>query len=323
MRNVKRIIGTVVSAAALITAAGAAQAEYPERTITMIIAYSAGGGTDVMARTMAPYFEKYLGGNVTVAVENRPGAGGELGFTAIAEGEPDGYTIGMLNIPAFITPLIQREPAYTLESFQPIGNVVSDPASIVVRADSQFEELEDLLEYVRENPGALPVGNSAVGGAMHTSLLRFLVGEDLEVTHVPFPGSAPSRTALLGGHVAAGIMGIGEAGPDHLEGDLRILGAMASDRWDVVPDVPTFRELGYDIVSGSDRGMAAPAGVPDDIVEMLVDAVRQTVEDPEFRAEAERQILPLNYMDPEEYGAHMEQTLAEMTEVWEIAPWAD
>ncbi|WP_366657669.1 tripartite tricarboxylate transporter substrate binding protein [Fodinicurvata sp. EGI_FJ10296] len=323
MNTFKSIIGSVVSATALVAVAGAAQAEYPERDITMVIAYSAGGGTDVMARTMVPYFEEYLGGNVNVTVDNRPGAGGEIGFTALAEAEPDGYTIGMLNIPAFITPLIQRDPAYTLDSYQPIGNVVSDPASIVVRADSDFEDLEDFLTYIEENPGALPIGNSAVGGSMHTSLLRFLTAEGMEVTHVPFPGSAPSRTALLGGHVAASVMGLGEAGPYHLEGDLRILATMAADRWEEVPDVPTFRELGYDIVSGSDRGMAAPAGIPDEITEVLVEALRQTVEDPEFREEAREQVLPLSYMAPDDYKAHMESTLTQMQEVWEVAPWAD
>lgn len=282
--------------AALLGAAAMATpsaAQFPTRDITMIIGFSAGGGTDVMARTMAPFMERHLGGGVNIIVENRPGAGGERGFTAIAQATPDGYTLGMVNIPAFITPLIQREPAYTLESFAALGNVVSDPASLVVRTDSQFQTLEDFVEYVRENPGVTPVGNSAIGGAMHTSLLRFLQGEDLNVIHVPFPGGGPSRTALLGGHVAAGIMGLGEAAPLHNNGQLRVLATMAAERRPEAPDVPTFVELGYSIVSGSDRGMAAPAGVPEDILARLAEAVRLTVEDPAFLEEAVRQQLPI------------------------------
>jgi tripartite-type tricarboxylate transporter receptor subunit TctC len=303
--------------------AGTAAAQYPARDITMIVAYSAGGGTDVMARTMVPFLEKHLGGDVTITVDNRPGAGGERGFTTLAQAEADGYTLGMLNIPAYITPLIQREPAYTIESFEALGNIVSDPASIVVRTDSEFQTLEDFITYVSENPGVMPMGNSAIGGAMHTSLLRFLSANDLQVTHVPFPGSAPSRTALLGGHVAAAVMGIGEAAPLHAEGQLRILATMASRTRPEAPDVPTFRELGFDIVSGSDRGMAAPAGVPEEILAILQEAVRRTVEDPAFLAEAEKQQLPINYMPPAEHAAHMRSTYEEMLKVWEATPWAN
>jgi tripartite-type tricarboxylate transporter receptor subunit TctC len=314
------LTGAMIGAALM---AGPAAAQYPERDITMIVAYSAGGGTDVMARTMVPFLEKHLGGTVTITVDNRPGAGGERGFTALAQAEPDGYTLGMLNIPAFITPIIQREPAYTIDSFAALGNVVSDPASIVVRADSDFQTLEDFIAYVRENPGVMPVGNSAIGGAQHTSLLRFLTANDLQVTHVPFPGSAPSRTAVLGGHVAAAVMGLGEAAPLHDEGQLRILATMAANTRPEAPEVPTFRELGYNIVSGSDRGMGAPAGVPEEILAIMAEAVRKTVEDPEFLAEAMKQQLPINYMPPEEHAAHMRSTFDEMMQIWQTTPWAN
>ena len=320
--NTKAVTAALMASSILAAPAVYADSDYPTRDITMIVGYSAGGGTDVMARTVAPFLEEYLGGNVNITVENRPGAGGELGFTAIAQAEPDGYTIGMLNSPSFINPLIQREPEYTLDSFQPIGNIVTDATSVVVRADSEFETLQDFIDYVEANPGAMPVGNSSLGGATHTSFLRFLAAEDLQVTHVPFPGAAPSRTALLGGHVAASVMGIGEAGPYHLEGDLRILGTMAAERWEEVPEVPTFSELGFPIVAGSDRGLAAPAGIPDDIRDKLVDAVAQMIEDPDFRQAARDQVLPLNYMAPDDYREQMQNTLDEMQAIWDENPWA-
>ncbi|MCD1644714.1 tripartite tricarboxylate transporter substrate binding protein [Aurantimonas coralicida] len=312
--------GLAVSALAM-GASSSAAAEYPERNVTMYVAYSPGGGTDVMARTLIPYLEKYLPGDGSIVVENKPGAGGEIGFTAIATAENDGYSIGMINVPAVVTPLIQRTPGYDLDSFETLGNVVSDPGTIVVREDSEFQTLDDLVTYVRENPGSLPIGNSAIGGSTHTALLRFLGMADLEVTHVPFPGSAPSRTALLGGHVAASIMGLGEAGPYHQEGKLRILGTMASERWDEVPEAPTFKELGYDIVAGSDRGLVAPAGIPEDAATALAEAVRQAVADPEFQEEARKQLLPLNYLPPKEHREHLAETLTKMEEVWERTPW--
>ena len=308
--------------AASMMMAGAAQAQgYPERDITVIVGYSAGGGTDVMARTVAPFLEKYLGNDVSVVVENKPGAGGELGFTAIATAEPDGYTIGMLNIPSFINPIIERDPDYTIASFEPVANIVSDATTLVVRADSQFETLDDFIAYVKENPGAMPVGNSSLGGATHTSFLRFLNPNELEVTHVPFPGAAPSRTAVLGGHVAASVMGIGEAAPYVRDGQLRALATMRADRWDQLPDVPTFKELGYNVVAGSDRGLGAPAGIPDEAESALVAAIEKMMNDEEFIEAAEKQDLPLNYMPPEEYGAHMQSTKDEMQAIWDKAPW--
>ncbi|MBJ3774567.1 Bug family tripartite tricarboxylate transporter substrate binding protein [Acuticoccus mangrovi] len=312
-----------VLAASFALAAGPALAEYPERGITMIVGYSAGGGTDVMARTLAPFLEKYLGGNVSVTVENKPGAGGELGFTAIAEAKPDGYTIGMLNIPSFINPMIQRDPDYDIDSFAPIGNIVSDATSLVVRTDSEFETLEDFITYIKEHPGAVPVGNSSLGGATHTSFLRFLNPNDLEVTHVPFPGAAPSRTALLGGHVAASVMGIGEAAPLAAEGQLRILATMRKDRWSEAPDVPTFTELGYPIVAGSDRGLAAPAGIPDEARDKLAEAVAKIMDDPEFQEAARKQSLPLNYLAPDDYAAHMNDTYTQMKAIWDKNPWIE
>lgn len=320
--TVSRLIAATGIALATLGATDA-HAQYPTRNVTVIVGYSAGGGTDIMARTVTPFLEKYLPGSGTFVVENRPGAGGERGFTAIAQAVPDGYTIGMLNNPSFVNPLIQRQPEYTLDSFTPIANIVSDATSLVVRADSQFETLEQFIDYVRENPGAMPVGNSSLGGATHTSFLRFLVPNELQVTHVPFPGAAPSRTALLGGHVAASVMGIGEAAPLHLDGQLRILATMRADRWSELPDVPTFRELGFDIVAGSDRGLAAPAGIPDDIRDALVEAVAQMMEDPEFLQAARDQALPLNFLNAEDTAALFRETLDEMQAIWDIQPWVN
>lgn len=311
-----------VAAAALVAAGGtAAQASYPERPITMIVAYSAGGGTDVLARTIAPFLEKHLGDGARFAVVNRPGAGGEIGFTATAQARPDGYTIGFINVPAIVNPLIEREPEYSLDDFTFLANMVSDPASIVVNKASPFQSLEEWMAYVKENPRTMPVGNSALGGAMHTSLLRFLRSQELEVIHVPFPGSAPSRTALMGGHVASSVFGLGEAGPFHAEGELRILATMAAERWDLVPDVPTFRELGINVVSGSFRGLAAPAGLPDDVREKLLGAIRATFDDEDFQEAARKQVLPLEYVEGDDYRDMVKQIHADMAELWEVMPW--
>lgn len=303
MRTCKAILSAIVAAGgmtATLSAAAYAQ-DWPQRPISMIVAYSAGGGTDVMARTIVPYLEKYIGDGARFAVVNRPGAGGEIGFTAIAQARPDGHTIGMINVPALITPLIDRSPEYTLESFAPIANLVLDPAALVVRADAPWKTLEEFIDHIRENPNVVTVSNGAFGGAMHMAAMRFAEEGDLEIIHVPFPGTAPSRTAVMGGHITSAFMGLGEAASLHEEGQLRILATMAAERGDLAPDVPTFREKGIDVVWGSFRGLAAPAGVPDVVMERLVNATRKTFDDPDFREQAKQQNLPLSFLSPDEY----------------------
>lgn len=133
--------------ASTILAAGisAAYAEYPERPINMIVAYSAGGGTDIAARTLAPYIEKYLGDDASIVVLNRPGAGGEIGFTELAQAEPDGYTIGFINTPNLLTIPIQRQARYSLESLTPIANVIDDPDAFSFLPSSEIKTIEDLI----------------------------------------------------------------------------------------------------------------------------------------------------------------------------------
>lgn len=319
MRRTAPVAALAAAAMLAIGQSPAVAQDYPSRTITMIVGYAAGGGTDVLARTIAPFIERELGG--TIAVINRPGAGGEIGFTEIAQAEPDGYTIGLLNVPSVINPLIEREPAYALEDFAPLANIVTEAATIVVPVTSRFETLADWAQFVEENPNTIPVANSGLGGAMHTALLRFLNMKELSVINVPFPGAAPSRAALLGGHVATSVMGVSEAGPLHQEGQLRILGVMSAERDPSLPDVPTFRELGYDIVAGSYRGLAAPAGLPEDVFDRLASAVEAAVNDAEFRRIADERLLVIDYIGPEDMIALLSETEAEMRAIWEATPW--
>lgn len=315
----KKLMGLSLAAAMMLP--GTAMADWPtERPINMIVAYSAGGGTDILARTMVPFLEKYIEGARFVVV-NRPGAGGEFGFTESANADPDGYTIGFINAPAFLTLPYERETRYTFESFEPIANLVTDPASLIVRADSNLETLAEFFDYAQENPNALTVGQQGYGGSMHLSLEAMLRSAEIEVTQVPFPGIPPASTALLGGHIAANMWGLGEAAPLAEEGSIRVLGVMARDRVDLFPDAPTFAEQGYDLFSGSDRGFAAPAGTPAEIINALAEAVERTLEDPEFLAAAEAQFLPLNYMGPEEYKEYLGNLNQQIGELWETNPW--
>jgi tripartite-type tricarboxylate transporter receptor subunit TctC len=309
-------------AAALALAPGAALADWPsDKPITLVVGYSAGGGTDILARTMAPFLEKYIEGASFVVV-NKPGPGGEYGFTETANAAPDGYTIGFMNAPAFLTLPYERETRYSFDMFAPIANLVTDPATVNVPGDSDIASLDAFVAAAKEAPNALTVGHQGYGGSMHLSLEGFLDMTETEVTQVPFPGIPPAATALLGGHIAGLVVGAGEASGMGSEANpVKILGVMARERLALFPDIPTFAEQGYEIYSGSDRGFAAPKGTPEEIIAAVAGAIEKTLEDPEFQQAAKEQNLPLNYMDRETYTAYLTDLNTRIGTLWETNPW--
>ncbi|WP_191083438.1 tripartite tricarboxylate transporter substrate binding protein [Roseococcus microcysteis] len=294
---------------------------WPSRPIELLIGFAAGGGTDILARTLAPFMEKHLGGGARIGVVNRPGPGGEIGFTQLAQARPDGHTIGMLNAPAFITIPHERRTRYTFESFEFVANLVSDPASINVHPSSEFQTIDQLVAWAKANPGRMTIGMQGTGSAMHLATLAFMRKVDIRATLVPFPGTAPNRTALLGRHIMASTFGIGEAAPFVKEGQIRNLGFMAANRWDELPDAKTMREQGIDVVAGSDRGLAVPAGTPTEIIERLSNAVTASLADPEFQVKAREQLLFLAPMPREEYRTYLTQLNEEIGRLWREDPW--
>ncbi|MGR3272686.1 tripartite tricarboxylate transporter substrate binding protein [Thalassococcus profundi] len=301
--------------------ASAAFGEYPERPIEMIVAYSAGGGTDTAARTLAPFIEKYLGNDASVVVVNKPGAGGEIGFTDLARADPDGYTIVFINTPNILTIPISRDTRYTMEDIQAVSNVVYDPGAFNVRPGSEFTSLDELVAYAKENPGAVTYGTSGTGGDDHLAALQFSRIAGIEMTHVPFPGAADVRAAVLGGHITMAAMNISEAIDLVNQGELVSLGQMDEERWDGAPDVPTFAEQGYEVVMGSDRGIGAPAGIPEEALNALQDAIAKTIEDPEFLEAAENQKLPLAYRDAAGFQDYLGSLGENLQQIWDENPW--
>jgi len=296
-------------------------AAYPDRPITMIVAYSAGGGTDVGARAFAPYLEKYLG--QTIVIINKPGAGGELGFTEIVNSKPDGYTIGFSNTPTFISIPIQRKTRFSVDMAAPIANIVDDPSAISVQSDSEIKSLEDLIAYAKANPGKVTYGSSGVGSDDHLAVLAFMRKAGIDMRHVPFSGEANVRAALLGGHIMVGSMNLSGSLPYQKEGKIKILAQMGRERWDAAPNVPTMTEQGFPIVFGATRGLSAPAGTPDDILTTLSDAVKKAVADPGFIEQAAKLNLPLAYLNATDYKKSLYDLQAELQTVWDTTPWAE
>src|SRR5215210_2581419 len=228
----------------------------PDRSITMIVAYAAGGGTDTAARTLARFMERDLG--QPVVITNRPGAGGEIGFSELVRAKPDGYTIGFTNTPTVVTIPIERQARFRFEDFTFIANIVDDPGGMWVLADSPIASLPVLVEEARRRPGELSYGTTGVGSDDHLAMLAFERLTGTRFLHVPFGGSSQVRTALLGRQLALAVVNMAEGIADWRQGLIRPLGAMATARWEGAPDVPTFREQGFDVVEGSMRGVGAP-----------------------------------------------------------------
>ena len=312
-------------AAFILISAGSAWAAYPEKPITMIVAYSPGGGTDLIARQIQPFLEKYIGGGARIVIVNRAGAGGEIGFAAIANAPADGYTIGFVNTPPLITVPIERNAQFGgPQRFDLLGNVIDDPCNFAVHADSEIRNLKDLAAYAKANPGKVTVGSSGVGSDDHLLMLMFERAAGVKMTHVPFKGAADVRTALISKQITVGAINIGEAVQSIKGGaPMRNIGQFSPARTTVAPELPTAREQGYDIELSSLRGMAAPRGLPADIRERLVKAVAQASNDPEFKEKATSVFAPLRYLSPTEFDKVIKEAEVGFKQLWKELPWGD
>lgn len=304
---------------ALILAAGTALAEYPEKPIEVIVGYSAGGGTDVMARTTMPFIEKYLGNGASIVVKNMPGASGQIGITEVATSDPDGYTLGTFNLPGMMARTIDRVAEYDQGSFTYLANVVNDPNVIVTAKGSGIESMEDLIAAAQENPRAITVGMSSLGGDDHFLLIKLQKSTETEFTVVPFQGSAPARTAVMGGHVAVGIFNVSEVAK--FQGEFNVLGIAQEERSDFAPDVATFKEQGFDLVNGSLRGVVAPKGLPEDVAAKLIEAFEKAAADPEFVSAMAATANPVQVVTGDDFQALTGDLFDLAKETWETTPW--
>lgn len=310
---------TTAIVGALLTVASAMAADYPSKPIEIIVGFAPGGGTDVMARTVGPFLEKYLGRGATVVIKNMPGASGQIGVTQTAKSKPDGYTLGTYNLPGMMARTLDRQSDYSASSFTYIANVVNDPNVIVTSKKSGFDTLEKLLKAARDKPGAITVGMSSLGGDDHFALVKFQGLTQTEFTIVPFKGSAPARTALMGGHVAMGILNISEVAD--FQDQINILGVAQAERSEFAPEVPTFKEQGVNLLNGALRGFVAPAGLPDDVKKKLVAAFSQMAKDAEFLKAMKATANPVEMVVGDDFKALNDELLGVAKATWEKSPW--
>jgi tripartite-type tricarboxylate transporter receptor subunit TctC len=311
--------GLAAAAMGTFAAPHLAHAAWPERPLQLIVPFAAGGGTDISARTMAQFLERELG--QPVVVQNRPGAGGEIGLSAIADARPDGYTIGIINTPGIVTIPIERSPRWSLASFTFIAGVVEDPTTFAVHPDSLIRNIADLVAAARAKPGEVTVGTQGVGSAGHISALLLEQAAGIRLECVSYAGSAPAAVALMRRDIQVTTASLGESLTFAQQQPWRVLGLMAPDRSELARDIPTCKEAGYDIRGGSLRGIGAPSALPETVVRRLSVAISNVLRHPDFREASVRTFQPLRFLDSADYVAYLREADAAHRALWRMRPW--
>jgi tripartite-type tricarboxylate transporter receptor subunit TctC len=255
---------------------------------------------------------------------NRPGAGGAIGFTELTNAPPDGYTVGFINTPNVLTIPIERKVAFHWEKYDLLGNIVDDPGNFSVHADTPIKNLAELVAFAKAKPGEVTYGTTGIGSDDHLAALMFERAAGVKMTHVPFKGAAEVHNAIASKQIMLAAMNIGEALQYQKGGTpLRHLGQMSEKRSTLAPNVPTFKEQGFDVIMASLRGVAAPKGLPPAVREQLVNAVQKAVADPEFQSKSAGYFAPLRYLPPAAYAAELKGDEDEFKKLWQTMPWTD
>lgn len=313
------VITLVVALAFGLLACGnqSAESNYPTKPINCLQGFKAGGGSDTLAQLTQPHLEKIIG--QSFVNQYIPGATGAIAWTQLAKTtEADGYTVSITNTPMLMTNYIMNEEVtYTIDELTPIANVVTDPGVIVVGKDSKYNTIQDFLDDVKENPGAITVGNSGVGGDDFFTTLITERETGLKFQMVPFDGDGPSWQAAMGGKIDASFNNLGITYPQIEAGNLKILAIFSEERNEMIPDVPTMKELGYNIVAGSSRGYSAPKGIPEEVRTALINAFEEMSKKDEFLKQAKDRALPVDIKLGDDYAKYLKEQEQIFREIWE------
>jgi tripartite-type tricarboxylate transporter receptor subunit TctC len=281
MTSLQSVFFRAAAAAVVLTAAwsGTARAEYPDKPITLIVPWAAGGSTDQTARVLSKAAEKDIG--QPIIVENKPGATTTLGMADLAKAKPDGYTIGVLSSSAYLVPLQGRQVPYdTLKDFSFISYYGDNLIGVAVLKDKPWKTLKDLIDDAKKNPGKIKYGTAGVGTTQHLTTESLQLQSGAKFVHIPQKGSAGSIPALLGSHVDF-ITETSVWAPFVETGQVRLLAVTTPERVKGYPNVPTLQELGYKSLR-SIQAIIAPAGLPEDVRMRLETAFRKSLADKTF-----------------------------------------
>ena len=292
-----------------------AQETYPTKPVTMIVPFPPGGVADIVGRPLAANMEKSL--KQPVVVVNRTGAGGAVGMTAVAKAAPDGYTILMalssISIFPVSDPLNGRPAPYQLADFAPVALVTADPTVLVVAADGPYKTIQEFIASARAYPNQINYSSSGVYGTLHVAMEMFANAAGIKLFHIPYQGGGPAVTALLGGQVHALASGPAAAVGQIKAGKMRALAGWGGKRLALMPELPTFIELGYSEVEFYIwSGVFAPAATPAPVLARLREAVRAAVADPQFMGTMDKVATPISHLDAPQFREFLAKDAARL-----------
>ncbi len=304
----------LLALAALSFAASASAQSWPTQPIRWIVPYPAGGGADVVARTVASGLEKPLG--QTIVVENRPGAATIIGATAVAQADPTGYMIGTADTGTLaFNPSLYAKLSYDPSKFTYIGGIAKFPLLLAVNVNSPFKTVDDVIQAAKKEPGKLSAASAGAGSPHHLALELFKQRTGVNMLHVPYKGAAPAIQDLLGGQVDVMFIDLAAGLPNVKAGKLRVLASATPERVAALPDAPTMAEQGVpNFTAYAWQGLVAPAGLPDAVVKKLSTELETALNTPAIAQKmTDMGVMPMP-MSPQAFKTYAEQ---------ERATWAD
>jgi tripartite-type tricarboxylate transporter receptor subunit TctC len=290
-------------------AATGTKVEFPEKgkTVSIIVPFAAGNTVDIGSRLVAVGLQKELG--VPFLVVNKPGAGMQVGTTALVLARPDGYTLGAVNATTLLTYLDpERKTIYDRKSFVPLAVFMSEPVGVAVIASSPYKTMKDLVDAANAKPREIKAGDGGLMGSTHLTSILVQKAAGIKFSSVHFDGAAPGMTALLGGHLDVGVFGCGNLAAPFKDGQIRVLGVVDKQEYSFLPGVKTLQAQGYNAAFAVPNGIAAPAGTPKEIVEILSGAMKRVVNSGSFKQKMDEVGRDWMYMDAAEFARYWAET---------------
>jgi tripartite-type tricarboxylate transporter receptor subunit TctC len=312
MQSRRNVLGLAAGAATALLSSGARAQTWPQKPVTVIVPFAAGGNTDGIGRMAAQRLSDAFG--KSFVVENRPGAGGAIAAEMVKRAAPDGYTLFIAALPVMaVVPAMSKVRYDSQKDFAPISNIGTNPFALVVNKDIPIKTLKEFIDYVHTSKAQLAYGSAGVGSLNHLTMALFLKRAGIEMTHVPYKGNAPALSDVVAGHIPAMFSNLSDALSQVAGGNVRMLAISSEKRSALAPDVPTVAESGYpnfNVLTWN--GLMAPTGTPPDIVDRIAKEIAAAVKEPKFAARlVDYGVDPLGDT-PAEYTA----TLAKDIPLW-------
>jgi tripartite-type tricarboxylate transporter receptor subunit TctC len=321
---VKKAFYSVVAAAAacLATLSTSAHAAWPsDGPIEVVVGFAAGGTTDVMMRSLAPFVAKQLGNGANLVIVNRPGASGEIAVSQVMHAKPDGYTIGMVNLPGFFFVPMYKKASYTTKDVTLVARIVSDPTVMVARKDSKLTDLKQVVTQLKGAPSSLSAGHNGLGTNGHLALVRLEKSAGVTMNAIPYNGSAQQKTAIAGSQLDIAFLAASEVpDPDNEATPMRLLAQFSKTKVARLNSIPTTYELGFPVEMTAERGLAAPNNVPAPVMDRLQKAIEAAMKDPEYIKAARNDAPFLSFLGGAEWTRQIEQDRKAYEEIARTLP---